>query len=148
MPYYGAGDYYGRGGLLDVLKKGVSTVARGAVGFVTGGPAGAISSVASALLPQTRTPQPPQFRVPSATVTPSAFLPGGTPLISFGRRRRRMNYANGRALTRANRRVDGFVRMARKSLQHTGYKIVSKSAGKGKRPTTINVETGPGGIRG
>lgn len=143
MSYYGQGDYYGQGGLGSFLGGALKTVARAATGFVTGGPAGAIGGVVSSLVPSSRPAPGGGLQIPSVTVRPGAFLPGGTPLVSFGKKRRRMNYANGRALARANRRVDGFVRLARKSLQHTGYKIVSKSAG--KRPVNIR-ESGPGSV--
>ncbi len=46
------------------------------------------------------------------------------------RRRRRMNPANPKALRRAVRRTDAFVNMAKGALKNTGFKIVSKSAGK------------------
>ena len=45
-------------------------------------------------------------------------------------KRRRINYGNTRALTRASRRIDGFVKVARRALKHTNYKVVSKSAGR------------------
>ncbi len=141
MGYYMAGDYYSRGGIGSFLKGAVSTVARGAVGFVTGGPGGAISAVARNLVPQSR---PSGIQIPPMQINPTAFLPGGQPLLQFGRRRRRMNYANGRALTRANRRVDGFVKLARKSLKHTGYRIVTKGSSK-RKGTTIH-EHGPGSV--
>lgn len=143
MSYYGAGDYYGAGGLGGFLKG----VVKAGVGFLSGGPVGAVTAV----LP---TRQPAQM--PSGLV-----VPGKVPMIGSSgssgtvtidaatglprTKRRKMNYANSRALTRANRRVDGFVRLARRSLKHTGYKIVSKSAGRSKRPRTI-IESGPGNV--
>lgn len=50
-------------------------------------------------------------------------LPGGRP------RRKRMNYGNTRALTRASRRIDGFVKVAKRALTHTNYRIVTKQSG-------------------
>lgn len=47
-----------------------------------------------------------------------------------GRKRRRMNPANPKALRRAIRRTDSFVTLAKSALKNTGFKIVSKSAGK------------------
>lgn len=141
MSYYGQGDYYGQGGLGSLLK-GIGKAAVGGIGgFLTGGPAGAVSGVVRSIAPQ---PRAPQLMIPPMQVNPRAMLPGGDPFVTFGRKRRKMNYANSRALTRANRRVDGFVRMARRSLKHTGYKIVSKSASKGRRVSVS--EHGPGSV--
>lgn len=150
MSYYGTGDYYGRGGLLDFVKKGVSTVARGAVGFATGGPLGAVAAV----LPRTGvTSGGPSFTIPTPTgpvqVNPMAALPGGNPLFSRPRKRRRMNPGNIKALKRAVRRQDQFVSAVRTSLKHTNYTLVtkgSKSRG-GRSRGAVIVETGPGGVR-
>lgn len=49
------------------------------------------------------------------------------------KRSRRMNLGNVKALRRADRRIDGFVGVARKALRHTNYKVVSKSSRAGKR---------------
>ena len=51
------------------------------------------------------------------------------------RRRRRMNAGNAKALRRAIRRTDAFVRLSRSALKNTGFKIVSKSSGKVSRAT-------------
>ncbi len=51
------------------------------------------------------------------------------------RPRRRMNAGNAKALRRAIRRTDAFVRLSRGALKNTGFKIVSKSAGKVSRAT-------------
>jgi len=154
MSYYGAGDYYGAGGYYQAGGIGsfLKKAAGAAVGFVTGGPLGA----ARAILPRTQQQSLPgpvlSIPTPSSQriqIAPMAALPGGSPLFSVGggRRRRRMNFANGRALARANRRTDGFVKLARKSLKHTQYQIVTKGSRKGKRPPSVLVETGPGSIR-
>lgn len=50
-------------------------------------------------------------------------------------RRRRMNVGNAKALRRAIRRTDGFVRLAKSALKNTGFKIVSKSSGRVSRAT-------------
>lgn len=146
MSYYGsAGDYYATGGIWDVVKG----IGRTAIGLVTGGPAGAVAGAVSSIVPSsTRTSPRTGLTIPtfggstgSAPSVPSLGISGAR------RKRRRMNYANGKALTRANRRVDGFVKMARKSLKHTNYKLVTKqTGGRSKRPAQI-IETGPGGVR-
>lgn len=153
MSYYGQGDYYGRGGILDFAKKAVGTIARGAVGFVTGGPLGAVSAVLPRLPSASVVPQSlPSFTIPTAgggvNVTPSAILPGGVPFLSRGRRRRRINAGNIKALKRAVRRQDAFVSAVRTSLKHTNYTLVTKgSRSKGKSKGNVFVETGAGGIR-
>lgn len=146
MPYYGQGDYYATGGLLDVVKG----IGRAAIGFATGGPVGAAATLVGG---RSRGSGGVQLQVPARpgiTIRPGAILPGGQPFISsdMPRKRRRMNPANAKALRRAGRRVDSFVRLAKSSLKHTNYKIVSKSAGKarGKAPNVV-VETGPGSVR-
>lgn len=145
MSYYGVGDYYMAGdpGLFSSIGGLFKRAGRGALGFATGGVGGAIAGLTA----PTRRSAP---RMGSFTVTPRAIAPGGRPFVTrggvgTGRRRRKMNYANGKALTRANRRVDGFVKLARKSLKHTNYKIVSKSAGRSKRPISIS-ERGAGSV--
>lgn len=45
----------------------------------------------------------------------------------IGHRSRRMNYGNTKALNKAERRLKGFVKVARKALRHSGYTVVSKS---------------------
>lgn len=49
--------------------------------------------------------------------------------------RRRMNVGNAKALRRAIRRTDGFVRLAKSALKNTGFKIVSKSSGRVSKAT-------------
>ena len=51
------------------------------------------------------------------------------------KRRRRLNVGNTKALRRAIRRTDGFVRLAKSALKNTGFKIVSKSSGRVSRAT-------------
>ena len=60
------------------------------------------------------------------------------------RKRRRMNYANDRALKRSIRRQAGFVKLAKKALKGSGYRIVSKGSGR-SRPVSIR-ESGPGSV--
>jgi len=55
----------------------------------------------------------------SATITPTAILPGGESFIEFnpGRKKyRRMNPLNPRALKRALRRAEGFEKFARRTV--------------------------------
>lgn len=160
MPYYGQGDYYGQGGFMDIL----GTVAKGVTGFVTGGPAGAAAAVLGPKLFGGGGARPGGtggFMGPldprRISIRPGAMLPGGMPGVSIDpvtgmprRKRRRMNYTNVKALRRANRRMDGFVRETRKVLKHTNYKLVTKGSGsrraKKEQPQVV-VETGSGSVR-
>lgn len=65
------------------------------------------------------------FSGPPRPGIPGFMGPEGEP-----RRRRRMNAGNAKALRRAIRRTDAFVRLSRSALKNTGFKIVSKSSGK------------------
>lgn len=153
MGYYGMGDYYARGGILDVFK-GIGKVAGTLFGAATN-PVGTITSAVSSFGggPSSSGAGLPVLRSPGVSGAIARIAPGGSTGYyvdaagELRKKRRRMNYANSKALTRANRRVDGFVRLARRSLKHTNYKIVSKSAGKSRRSSApVFVETGPGSV--
>lgn len=140
MSYYGMGDYYrvGDPGLFSSIGSFARKAVGVGVGFATGGPVGAAATLLG---------RPTMTLGGGTRVTPSAALPGGAPFIQGRRKRRRMNVTNDKALKRAIRRQEGFVKLARKSLKGTGYKIVSASAGRSK-PRVVNVrEHGPGGVR-
>ncbi len=80
---------------------------------------------------------PGQGRLPPFTATGPGVLPGGGrggTMIPVGYhldkktgtylvRNRRMNVANPRALRRAMRRTDGFVKLAKRALKGTGYAV-------------------------
>lgn len=159
MPYYSGdyyrGDYYQAGGLFGTLGKIAKSVIR-----VT-----PLGRVAEALLPSVFAPpktQPgtalaptgggiPIIRSPGFRGFTERLLPGGrtgymtdpsyNPETGMtyteypGYRRRRMNFMNDKALRRAGRRIDGFVRSSRKVLKHTNYVLVRRGSGrkKGKR---------------
>ncbi|MHC4067806.1 MAG: hypothetical protein ACYSUI_25330 [Planctomycetota bacterium] len=147
MSYY-MGDYYQGDPFLGGLFKKVAGTVRGAVGgFLRGGPVSAITGgVAGAIGARSRLGRPSMTRLPvlrSTAVTRVPGIKGGLQRIVPGgatglevldtigvRKRRRMNVGNAKALRRAIRRMDGFVGLARKSLKHTNYKLVSKSAGR------------------
>ena len=93
-------------------------------------------------VPTIRQPQP----VPGLTGMAQRIVPGGASGYTCGSgnacgpgfhldktkhekcvRNRRTNYANPRALSRASKRIDGFVAIARKAMKSTNYKVVSKS---------------------
>jgi hypothetical protein len=71
---------------------------------------------------------PPGFApVPGVKGKIQRFLPGGQ---SGFYKRRRMNPANPKALRRAIRRTDGFVKLARRTLKGTGFTIARRGFSK------------------
>jgi hypothetical protein len=177
MPYYAAGDYYGRGdyyrgdyyrgdpGLFGSIGKFLGKAAGGIIsnvipggGLLTSGAKKLLGTIGgkpgqvlarlpitlptlaegAAELTRMRTGRGPS--VPMLPPPPVQFLGGsvpqgttfgGFPLGGFGGRRR-MNALNKKALTRAERRINSFVKIARKCLRHTGYAVVSRAARGGK----------------
>ncbi len=61
-------------------------------------------------------------------------------------KRRRMNVGNTRALRRAMRRTDGFVRLAKRALKGSKWKIVTASSGRRSTPRVQVTESGPGSV--
>lgn len=62
------------------------------------------------------------------------LIPGGQSGYQVvGQKRRRMNPANPKALRRAIRRQDGFVKLARRALKGSGYQIVSRGSRRPRR---------------
>ena len=122
--------YRGDPGLLSFLGKAATT----ALSIVPGG--GAVKtalSVGSKLLGGGKAKAAPQPRTlpPAPRGTEIGMTPYGTPYVKR-KKRRRMDYGNIKALRRADRRLDGFVGVARKALKHTNYKVVSRGAGKSR----------------
>ena len=151
MSYYGAGDYYGAGGIGGFLKG----VVRTGVSLLTGGPVAAARTAVSQIVPGRAIPAAPRLNLPFAGPPGAGIGMMGTPahIATAGSRRwytkdgrprriRRdgkpwdipsMNPGNTKALNRASRRIDRFVGVARGALKHTNYKVVSKSAGRRKK---------------
>lgn len=159
MAYY-QGDYYqGDPGLFGAIGRTI----KGAVGgFIRGGPMGAITgAVGSHIRPAAESvftryaARPtPTMKVPVGPAMP--MLPSPTyskpdyrgtkisPTTGLPvKKRRRMNVTNDKALRRAVRRTDGFVKLAKRALRGTGYTVVSKSS----RARRVNVrEAGAGSV--
>jgi len=150
------GDYMGgmRGdpGLFGFLGK----VAKGVLGVAGGllpGPIGGIARLGSRLLGGGRAAPRQAFPggIPILRAGPGQRMAAGAlgiagvrgPGVGVGRRRR-MNPGNAKALRRAIRRTDAFVKLARRSLKGTGYSISRRTT---SRPRTVNIrESGPGGV--
>lgn len=60
-------------------------------------------------------------------------VPGGATGMMYGRKRPSMNYTNPKALKRAMRRTDGFVKVAKRALKGSKYQIVTRGASRSKR---------------
>lgn len=139
-----AGDYYGmraQGDLFGFLKKAVGGIAKVA-GSILPGPFGAVgTAVSRVLLPSNPVirqnpigatlPPPPMLGKPlpnfygvqagstrfGLTTAPSSPLAEhALASLPSGRKRRRMNVANVKALRRAGRRVKGFEKLARRFI--------------------------------
>jgi len=123
---------------------------RGVAGLATGGVAGAVASQFTRggrgssggfVRPAGQRFVRPVTKVPGLRGAGQRFVPGGATGFqvmadgSVRRKSRRMNVGNAKALRRAIRRTDGFVRLAKGALKNTGFKIVSKSSGKVSRAT-------------
>ncbi len=82
---------------------------------------------------------PPEVIVSPNGTACQCLLPNGRPgkLNQCGQcvpKARKTNFLNGAALKRANRRRDGFVRLAKGALKGSGFKVVSASAGRSRAP--------------
>ena len=116
-----------------------------------------VKSVASGII---RSVVPPPVRAISELIMPGQARPGGQPLAApqnggsrearkraaagLPPKRRRMNPGNAKALRRAIRRQESFVKLARKALKGTKYTISTRGA---SRPRRVHVtEHGPGSV--
>lgn len=145
---YYRGDYY-RGDLGGFLKKAAKVVTGGVGGFLTGGPVGAIKGAVGGLVRQASN---------TSIVSNGAGTMGigGTILRGAGKvvgpilagkevydlgkgfglfgggangKRRTMNHLNAKALVRATRRVEGFIKKARKAVSPLGYTVTRRASG-------------------
>jgi len=157
MPYLQSyrGDYLashrGDPGLFGNIFRGF----KGAVsGFLSGGPIAAARGGLRGFTGQKRPgaitiPYRPQFAQPSPVIRSiQRGIPGGKTGYELAPgmvmpKRRRMNVGNAKALRRAIRRTDGFVKLARKALKGTKYTITTR--GSTRKPMRI-VEHGPGSV--
>ncbi len=140
--------YAGDPGFLSGIFKVIKRVARPMLGAVIGGPVGAVIAGAAgqvATRPPATMPTPPPGTVggavsfPGGVTVSGAVVPGaaaagvagacpsGYHLAKDGSgrwvRNRRMNVCNPKALRKAIRRTDGFVKLAKRALKGTGYAV-------------------------
>jgi len=159
MSYLGArrgdyGRYRGDPGLFGFIGK-VAKGALGLAGKVLPGPIGMVARYAGGLIPSRAAPTVTRMAMPRM----QQAMPGGTPIggfkgfmqravpggaTGFYPKRRRMNPGNAKALRRAIRRTDAFVKLARRSLKGTGYTISRRTSA--RRPAINIRERGPGGV--
>ena len=107
---YYTGDYYGdnyAAGGLGSLFKGIAGVVKGAAkGFALGGPLGALAGARAGL---------PMPKASSTALQPKIAAPLAMHHLLGGRRR--MNWANPRALSRAERRIHSAVKHMTKYIR-------------------------------
>lgn len=132
------------------------SILKGAIGVVKGAVTGGIRSFIRPAMPQYGT-MPVSFPGGLPTFTPGAggrrggrrtspYDPGAPAGMGRGMpKRRRMNPANAKALRRAIRRTDSFVKLARKALKGTKYTISTRGSSS-RRPALSITETGPGNV--
>lgn len=68
----------------------------------------------------------------SDTTAPRVIMTPDGPM-RVGRSRRSMNHLNPKALSRATRRVEGFIKKARKAVSPLGYTVSRRESSRGKR---------------
>lgn len=155
---YGRSRYYrGDPGIFGTLGKVIGGAAKLASQVIPG-PAGAAMRVATRVLggaTGVSTPSIQRQVMPTMPAIPMLPIMGGgrgkpkpvkvDPQTGEVKRSyRRMQVTNPKALRRAIRRQAGFVKLARKALQGTGYTIVSRGS---RRTSRVQVsEHGPGSV--
>lgn len=137
---YGTRMRAGRGGLPllpivggwlgGVVKRTAAGVIRRIGGVGTSVAAGAVGAAIPGMVRPPAAP-PGMVPVPGVRGKVQRILPGGA---SGFMRRRRMNVANPKALRRAIRRTDGFVKLARRTLKGTGFTIARRGLSKAAKP--------------
>jgi len=139
--------YAGDPGWLSSIWKGVKKIAPRIIGGLVGGPVGAIitgATVGGAVVAATK-PRAPALPAPGGMIGGAVSFPGGTTVSVAGAlpshaavgahapagyhldkatrsrwvRNRRMNIANPRALRKAMRRVQGFEKLAKRTISFT-----------------------------
>jgi len=136
---YGGMAYNYRGDpFLGGLVKGALKFVKGGVQSLVGGGPSPTRAAAPPVMPGGSIVGGVIGRVRTAA---QVIVPGGVEPHLAGqprRKRRRMNVTNDKALRRAVRRQQGFVKLARKALQGTGYTVVTRGSRRSKR------DLGPG----
>jgi len=124
-----------RGGLplIPVLGSWLGGVVKRTVAGITR-KAGAPSVMPTSAIPGlgfTGPGKPGQIPNPGVKGVVQRVLPGGS---TGYHKRRRMNVANPKALRRAIRRTDGFVKLARRTLKGTGFVVTRRGLSKHAKP--------------
>lgn len=155
MSYYsGTGDYYSGkgdpgffstlGGIVGGAAGIASKVLPGPIGAAAGGVSRLLSGSSRGLATPGPVPRIPANPNPGLRGAAQRLVPGGSSGYSCNSgcgtgyhldkttqskcvRNRKTNYTNPKALSRATKRVDGFVSVAKKALKSTKYKVVNES---------------------
>ena len=139
MGYYMAGDYYAAGGLFDFIGSAVKGIAKIASPFLPGPIGGIAGLIGGTGAQQLALPQGPgAIKAPGVGGVIARALPGGSTgyVDASGKpvrlkkdgtpyKKPTMNVGNARALRRSIRRQTGFVKLARRALKGTGYRIAT-----------------------
>lgn len=143
MPY-GPRTYRGDPGILGTIARGVGGLVGGVLGRT---PVGMAYGAARGLISSQRRPSASTFAAPGGATMGGRGQqrkPGSLEAKMKGiKKRRRMNVANPKALRRAIRREQGFVKLAKKALRGTGYRVVS--AGSQRKRVQVR-ESGAGSV--
>lgn len=143
--------YAGDPGWISSAWKTLKKIAKPIIGGLIGGPVGAVIAGAAGGGRVAAAPPgaPPGLPAPPGAIGGAVSFPGGTTVSVAGVlpthaglvghtpagyhldkktgtrwvKNRRMNVANPRALRKALRRTDGFVKLAKRSLKGTGYAV-------------------------
>jgi len=139
--------YAGDPGFLSSLWKGIKRIAPRIIGMAVGGPVGAVitgATIGGGIIAATK-PSRPAIAPPPGSIGGAVSFPGGTTVSVAGVlpshaavgahapagyhldkatksrwvRNRRMNIANPRALRKAMRRVQGFEKLAKRTISFT-----------------------------
>lgn len=134
-------------GFFDFLKKGVRTIA-GVAGQVLPGPFGVPGRIVSGALNGGGMRMPGVQEIGARVGTyETKGVEGAVKIRKDGKpyKRPRMNVANPKALRRAIRREQGFVKLARRALKGTGYVVARRGASRARPRVTVR-ESGPGSV--
>jgi len=128
MPY-GPRTYRGDPGILGSIGRAITGTVGG---FLRAGPFGAVRGGIRGLTSGGGRPSASSIAMPGGSMR-GIIGTRGKPaaqakMLGVKRKSRRMNVANPKALRRAIRREQGFVKLAKKALKGTGYRVVSASS--------------------
>jgi len=128
--------------IFGTVFRGIKSVGSGIIRAVAPPPVRAIANI---IAPKQSMPGGrPMVPVPGIRGAAQRAVPGGQSGYQVAPKRRRMNPGNAKALRRAIRRQESFVKLAKKALKGTKYTITTRGASS-RRSVKVS-EHGPGGV--